>query len=64
MCEWNDWADDLDRIATQSSVPLGLYQHVLYILPSSSDLRAVCGWDGIANIGCPGQVCSFFVLVS
>src|SRR5262249_39365602 len=47
-CDTTTWRALADSAATAAGANLGLYQHKLYVLPSS----VACSWAGYAQIGC------------
>jgi hypothetical protein len=51
-CDTTTWRSLADSAATAAGVNLGLYQHRVYVLPSS----VACSWAGYAQIGC-GSAC-------
>ena len=51
-CDTTTWRSLADSAATTAGANLGLYQHRVYVLPSSVG----CSWAGYAQIGC-GSAC-------
>jgi len=51
-CDTTTWRSLADSAAQQAGVNLSLYQHRVYVLPSSVN----CPWAGYAQIGC-GSAC-------
>jgi hypothetical protein len=51
-CDVTTWRTKADAAATAAGVNLGLYQHRVYILPSTVG----CTWAGYAQVGC-GSAC-------
>ncbi|MGH7893021.1 MAG: MopE-related protein [Candidatus Binatia bacterium] len=51
-CDTGTWRSLADSAATAAGMNLGLYQHRVYVLPSS----VACSWAGYAQIGC-GSAC-------
>lgn len=51
-CDTTTWRSLADAAAQTAGVNLGLYQHRVYVLPSS----VACAWAGYAQIGC-GSAC-------
>ena len=47
-CDNATWRTLADGAATAAGVNLGLYQHRLYVLPST----VACSWSGYAQVGC------------
>ncbi|MCG3147034.1 MAG: hypothetical protein PCFJNLEI_00470 [Verrucomicrobiae bacterium] len=46
-CAYFAWAAAADAAAVAAGIPLGHYQHKVYVLPRHSQ----CGWTGLATIG-------------
>ncbi len=49
-CDYRAWGTAAEAAATAAGVNLSLYNHRLFIVPQSTS--SVCGWAGIANLGC------------
>lgn len=47
-CDYINWALDADTAASNAGFDLSIYDHRVYILPTS----AKCDWSGLANLGC------------
>jgi hypothetical protein len=50
-CATDSWRSQADTVAANAGVNLGLYQHRLYVLPSTVG----CTWAGLGLVGCGGS---------
>ena len=60
-CAANEWADEAIQLVVSDGINISHYTQLSFVLPDSNYLHShLCGWNGLAHVGC-GYLCRSWI---